>query len=296
VHLSVSVPGSCGEFIQGRWHGTPFLLTCPIDLYSTATVHEGEQGPLQPKAKAALAATLAYLGQPAFPYSLSIQSQLPPGKGMASSTADIAAVSVAVATALGKTLSAAEIGHLAATIDAVDGVFAHGLALVNYSTGDILRTYGPVPPMKIAILDAGGIVQTEDFHAATDRLVPAHTEAAAQALASLKDKVTAETLGKAAIPVLEGILMKAEGFSLTLTGYDLEQLIRLAKQHGALGVNTAHSGTICGILFPADRREADIEETAKTIAGTLGTYTYYRTVRLISGGVRIQKEGIHATL
>lgn len=289
MHLSVSVPGSCGEFIQGRWHGTPFLLTCPIDLYSTATVHEGEQGPLQPKAKAALAATLAYLGQPAFPYSLSIQSQLPPGKGMASSTADIAAVSVAVATALGKTLSAAEIGHLAATIDAVDGVFAHNLALVNYSTGDILRTYGPVPPMKIAILDAGGIVQTEDFHAATDRLVPAHTEAAAQALASLKDKVTAETLGKAAT-------RSAVAHQPYLPKPDLEQLIRLAKQHGALGVNTAHSGTICGILFPADRREADIEETAKTIAGTLGTYTYYRTVRLISGGVRIQKEGIHATL
>lgn len=289
MHLSVSVPGSCGEFIQGRWHGTPFLLTCPIDLYSTATVHEGEQGPLQPKAKAALAATLAYLGQPAFPYSLSIQSQLPPGKGMASSTADIAAVSVAVATALGKTFSAAEIGHLAATIDAVDGVFAHGLALVNYSTGDILRTYGPVPPMKIAILDAGGIVQTEDFHAATDRLVPAHTEAAAQALASLKDKVTAETLGKAAT-------RSAVAHQPYLPKPDLEQLIRLAKQHGALGVNTAHSGTICGILFPADRREADIEETAKTIAGTLGTYTYYRTVRLISGGVRIQKEGIHATL
>nr|WP_281386306.1 GHMP kinase [Megasphaera hominis] len=236
-----------------------------------------------------MAATLAYLGQPAFPYSLSIQSQLPPGKGMASSTADIAAVSVAVATALGKTLSAAEIGHLAATIDAVDGVFAHGLALVNYSTGDILRTYGPVPPMKIAILDAGGIVQTEDFHAATDLLVPAHTEAAAQALASLKDKVTAETLGKAAT-------RSAVAHQPYLPKPDLEQLIRLAKQHGALGVNTAHSGTICGILFPADRREADIEETAKTIAGTLGTYTYYRTVRLISGGVRIQKEGIHATL
>lgn len=289
MHLSVSVPGSCGEFIQGRWHGTPFLLTCPIDLYSTATVREGEQGPLQPKAKAALAATLAYLGQPAFPYSLSVQSQLPPGKGMASSTADIAAVSVAVATALGKTLSAAEIGHLAATIDAVDGVFARNLALVNYSTGDILRTYGLVPPMKIAILDAGGTVQTEDFHAATDRLVPQHTEAAAQALASLKDKVTAETLGKAAT-------CSAVAHQPYLPKPDLEQLIRLAKQHGALGINTAHSGTICGILFPADRREADIEETAKAIAGTLGTYTYYRTVRLISGGVRIPKEGIHATL
>ena len=27
---------------------------------------------------------------------------------------------------------------------------------------------------------------------------------------------------RAAIPVLEGILLKAEGFSLTLTGYDME--------------------------------------------------------------------------
>ena len=40
-------------------------------------------------------------------------------------------------------------------------------------------------------------------------------------LASAIDGVSRAITNRAAIPVLEGIYMKAEGFNLTLTGYDL---------------------------------------------------------------------------
>ena len=39
-------------------------------------------------------------------------------------------------------------------------------------------------------------------------------------LASAIDGVSRAITNRAAIPVLEGIYMKAEGFNLTLTGYD----------------------------------------------------------------------------
>ena len=36
--LEVLVPGSCGEIAQGWRDGQPFLVTCPIGLYSRALV------------------------------------------------------------------------------------------------------------------------------------------------------------------------------------------------------------------------------------------------------------------
>ena len=41
MELIVRVPGSCGEIMQGYWQGEPFLVTCPIDRYSTVTVRPG---------------------------------------------------------------------------------------------------------------------------------------------------------------------------------------------------------------------------------------------------------------
>ena len=42
-------------------------------------------------------------------------------------------------------------------------------------------------------------------------------------LASAIEGVSRAITNRAAIPVLEGIYMKAEGFNLTLTGYDMER-------------------------------------------------------------------------
>ena len=36
--LEVWVPGSCGEIAQGWRDGQPFMVTCPIGLYSRALV------------------------------------------------------------------------------------------------------------------------------------------------------------------------------------------------------------------------------------------------------------------
>lgn len=41
MELIVRVPGSCGEVMQGFWQGRPFLVTCPIDRYSTVVVLPG---------------------------------------------------------------------------------------------------------------------------------------------------------------------------------------------------------------------------------------------------------------
>jgi uncharacterized protein involved in propanediol utilization len=89
--------GTCGELVQGFVDGTHFLVTCPVNLYSRVSValYPGEptiMGPKDcPKSRAAVQATLAYLGKQNLAAKFVVCSSLPRGKGMASSSADGAA-------------------------------------------------------------------------------------------------------------------------------------------------------------------------------------------------------------
>lgn len=38
ARASASAPGACGELAQGMWEGNLVMVTCPIDMFSTATV------------------------------------------------------------------------------------------------------------------------------------------------------------------------------------------------------------------------------------------------------------------
>ena len=64
---TVAVPGTCGELVQGVVDGTSFLVTCPVNLYSTVSVelYHGRRfvsGPAScPKTAQAVRRTLDYL-------------------------------------------------------------------------------------------------------------------------------------------------------------------------------------------------------------------------------------------
>ena len=136
MKLTVKVPGSCGELVQGTREGVPFLVTCPVNLYTTVTVtdenmaHRG----LGAKAEKALERTLHYLGETSFPYGITLSSELPIGKGMASSSADIAAVCYAVAAVFGHEITAPEVSRIAAGIEPTDGIFFDGVVRLNHMT------------------------------------------------------------------------------------------------------------------------------------------------------------------
>ena len=77
MHITAKVPGSCGELVQGTVQGIPFLVTCPVNLYTRVTISDTPQAPdgLGSKSKTALERTLQYLGQKDFPYGISLTSE-----------------------------------------------------------------------------------------------------------------------------------------------------------------------------------------------------------------------------
>jgi len=230
--ITVKMCGTCGELAQGFYRGEPVLITCPIEKFSTATVSDefvGVEG-LGSKSLAMFDKVLNVYGVREFKWGLRLTSELPRGKGMASSSADIAAVAQAVAISLGKNFSPAELGKLCATIEPTDGIFYSGVVAMNPLTGQLIKNIRAQEKFQVAVFDYGDTVDTLKFNRRSDFVFP-----------TLDDEINF-TLTKQSALANQNILPKPH----------LEQLMNFARDLGAIAVNVAHSGTVAGIFFHAE--------------------------------------------
>ena len=175
MKVVVKMRGTCGELAQGFFQGEPLLITCPIEKFSTVVVSDefaGVEG-LGEKSLAMLENVLKIFGAEKN-FGVRLTSELPRGKGMASSSADIAAVAQAVALSLNKNFSPAELGKLCAAIEPTDGIFYLGVVAMNPLTGCLVKKIRAQEKFQIAVFDYGGgatgvfITCTHDF-LGTDR-------------------------------------------------------------------------------------------------------------------------------
>ena len=232
MKIVVKMRGTCGELAQGFFRGEPLLITCPIEKFSTCTVSDefaGVDG-LGTKSRTMLRKILRHLDATDFKLGVRLTSELPRGKGMASSSADIAAVAQAVAQSLGKNLSPAELGQLCAAIEPTDGIFYGGVVAMNPLTGRLVKKISAREKFSIAVFDYGGTVDTLTFNRRSDFSLP-----------TLPDVIDFALVKKSAL-ANQTILPKR----------GLLELTDFAAELGALGVNVAHSGTVAGIFFRAD--------------------------------------------
>lgn len=284
MELIVRVPGSCGELAQGYAGGEPFLITCPIDRCAKAVVKDDGLGCVAAgeKSRAALAKTLQCLGVSQFPFSLYVASELPSGKGMASSSADIGAVAVAAATACGRSITEQEIASIAASIEPTDGVFCRGVVAINYQTGKILHSFGVMPALAIAMFDLGGTVDTLAFHRQYDEAARMYSADAERILPLLTPPYTAEHLGAAAT-------YSALAHQRVVCKLQLPALLEIGKAFGAVGVNIGHSGTVCGLLFSEHCSVAWLDDCVGPYIAERLAAAYMGAAVLSSGGWTIER-------
>lgn len=163
---------------------------------------------------------------------------------MASSTADVVACVRALAAASAETLSPSAIGRLAASIEPTDAIMHDGVVIADHSTGECLRRPAWTPQFAIAMfvppatrkttagLHPGQVERQTDYAALLDAIDDAvrAEDAAAFASAATRSAVLNEAF--VPNPLLQAILARP-------------------TQRGALGYCVGHSGTVCGVLFPA---------------------------------------------
>ena len=261
--LKIKVCGSCGEFVQGFFNGAPMLITCPIKKFSTVEISDeffGIEG-LGEKSLKMLKKTLEFLEIKNFNCGIKLTSELPRGKGMASSSADLAAVAKAVALFFGKNISAEEIAKLATSIEPTDGIFFSGVVAMNPVKGQFLKNISVPKNLTVAIFDYGGEVDTVKFNRRSNFQISA-----------LDDFLNFELIEKSALANQEILYKK-----------NLREIISFAKSLGAVTVNVAHSGTVTGIFFYND--DKNIDAKISEIARRFDCIKFLTKTKLIDGGI-----------
>ena len=266
--------------------GSHFLVTCPIDMYSSAQVEVTTgagriSGPADsPKARNAVKLTLAYFRQYGMDARLRLSGPLPRGKGMASSSADVCAAIVATAMALGREITPPETASIALQVEPSDGIMFPGIAMFDHRDGSLARVLGEPPPMRVMALDFGGRVDTLAFNDVNREKILMRLERRHQESLSC---ITSGIQNGDPEAIARGATISALANQKILFKPQLEAVIELAPEVGAAGVNVAHSGTVIGMLFPD--ADADLDGAVALAREKLPGLRQTFLCRVVGGGV-----------
>ncbi|MDZ3952349.1 kinase [Bacillus thuringiensis] len=263
--------GTCGELVQGCINNQNFMITFPIPLTACAKAEfiRGGEILILPnyKHKAAKAAemllhSLKDLGivDKELGVSVTIETQLIEGKGMASSTADIVAVCRAISHLCNYPIGPWEISNICTSIEPSDGVMYQSVVVYDFFKGCLLEDIGPLMPMRLLIIDNGEVVDTVSFKriAYTADEMKKILGAYDLATRGIK-KQDIELLGRAA--TISAHVNQRRHYKK-----ELNDIIAILPELGAYGVSIAHSGSIFALLFAADEDMIQIEGAKNRIS------------------------------
>lgn len=291
-------PATCGELMQGAIDNRDFLVNCPIDLHARASVFTADNDGLlvrnagqYGKVVEAIDLLESYLDTrqdararqlPARQggMELLVSSRVPRGKGMASSSADLAAAVSAVCEIRGQCVTPMEVSRLIAHIEPSDSVHLPGIAHVNQITGAVHACLPAPDDLNVLVVDCGGEIDTLAFDRARAhavyRRVQTRLKAALKLMTcslQLRDPVGVALAATISARISQQILPKPV----------FEDLLNSSISEGALGVNCAHSGTVLGVLHRgSDGLEERLSESIRQRFGS--DLTIIGNHRIIAGG------------
>ncbi len=281
---TVRAPGVCGVLAQGVLGDMPFSVTCPVDFYSRVRVEVSGDGPGVEaprdfeKTVAAVRRTLAHLRRAKLRAEVQVSSPIPRGRGLGSSTADLAAAIAATALALGEELSPYDIAQIALSIEPTGGAMMPGIALFDHRAGMVRESLGAPPPMEIVALDFGGMSGSSlDDRTRRWKAVDRRTD---EALGLIRRGIAE----KSPALVGQGATVAAEAGSQIESRPRLEELVTFARDVGAVGVNGGHGAGVSGVLLDATQRRGKSTYIKARQAFPDAETVYH--FRMLGGGVQ----------
>ncbi|QXM05648.1 cobalamin biosynthesis protein [Crassaminicella indica] len=286
-------PASCGELLQGIIGKGEKLISYPINIYSSVTVEEKKAPVRDPKFKKAINAmykTIDYFGlhkSVGDTLSIKVDSNIPIEKGMASSTADIAATVAVTAKLIGKEISLDELAKICTQIEPTDSTIFHTLTLFDHLNGVRINSFDWDLNLDILILESQESLNTQVFrrkdYSCLRAINKPKVEKAYEIFKLGYEKRDPSLLGKAAtISALanQNILYKEK----------LEEIVDISLKLGCYGVNVAHSGTVLGIIFEKNKiHRAELVDRLQE-KGVYEYYYKYYFAKMVKGGVSIVSE------
>lgn len=265
---TATVHGTFGELLQGyRRHADSgyqhFLFTLPVAEYcatSTVSLTPGQCRPsVQPagrtRALTAAANVARALGLSSAEVNLEIDSNIPVGKGCASSTADVMASVAALLDAANSRTPAAVVHALgslvAKEIEWGDYVFSDSITLCLQRTHTLVHAYATDLRWFIVGVDEGGVVDTAAFHR-RQRESKRHAQYFDLLAAQLDTALRVSDFTTAAHIATESALINQR----ELPKRNMALMQQVAASAGALGIAIAHTGTVIGLIFSGHQSDA----------------------------------------
>lgn len=282
---------SFGELVQGCSRDSRSLISLPIKSKSNATIDINLSPDIinsNVNCRLSKSRIIAeYLISRIFPNTpffadLKIESDIPVGKGLSSSTADTNATVNAILNATGHYLSDQDKSMLFSIFEPHDPVHLSNCCLYNPDTGELIEDFNFVPPVSIISLDYGGILDTIiEKERSSDSYDQERVNSYEKDLSDIS-----EALRKKSV---EDIFNISHRSSLREINYhpiwslvDID-ILKISRQLSSYGAVLTHSGTCIGFAMPHDinQDERDRAESVLEPVKSLCKYcnlNWYHTV------------------
>ena len=274
-------PASCGEFVQGILDNEEYLSSYAIDMFSIASLEEKKEDINlgSKKSRKAIEKVFEKFNIPieeSKNISLDLKSNIPIGKGMASSTADIGATIKATLSILNKKLNDEEISLIASEIEPTDSIILYKNSIFNPLNGRVKKYLSSFDNGRVIILEPKEVLETKIIRSNPNYL---------------NIKLENKSIIKKSFNLLEKGLknndLKLIGEACTLSSLAnenihkkpyLNEIIEISQNMNAYGVNIAHSGTVIGILID---KNMDYERIINHL-NNLPLSDYYKKIHLVN--------------
>lgn len=286
-----SCPGTCGELVQGYIGKNEYISSYCIDLYSRATVSEKKSSkkfsrPRKSKSIEASSLVFEYFGlnkNQVDNLHISIKSNIPIGKGMASSTADIGACIMATLDYLDKDMKADEISRLVAKIEATDSIFYPEVCIFDPIKGEKRESLGYLPYKRILILEPENRINTMKMrgHKEYYKFLRENKSITKKSFEMIRDGIKKQD---------KNLLRKAcensaiANENIKKTPY-LRELIKISRECECGFLNISHTGTVIGIALDEN---TDVERLIHEIKHSEISSVYKKQYirKIVRGGLR----------
>lgn len=277
--------GSFGELLQGILPGDDreFLVTLPIEKYAVAHFfpREGSETievfPSWKTKSLQLASGLLRMLSPRVGGQLYLASEIPCGKGLSSSSADLVATARAIESYLGVQIPVDELCRSLSQVEPTDGVMFPESVVYFHVQGALCERLGTLSKVKILSLDEGGWVKTLEYH---QRCAPRPPVERIQEFGALLERLRSGFRRNALQEIGAVSTRSAYINQETNPKKNLERVHSICEQTGGAGLITTHSGTCLGILYDASGpgHEEDLARVATELRA-YGKVDVYATVK-----------------
>lgn len=261
-------PGSIGEIIQGNYKGIDILMSCPINLFTKVRVFEcnSVKKGLNVKSIMLLENLLKKWNLQEYINKLDIEikSNIPKGKGFASSTADLCGTYHSLIKLFNREFHEEELIRECIKIEPTDSIIFDEMTIFDYKNGIFKECVGDYLEFYLLAFEGQNTVNTVEFN----KKVSVPLSSIDDIIDDLKDGIGQKDIKKIAQVSTESIIRNQNRLKYDI----LSEIIRQKDITGGLGILGAHSGDLMAIIFD------DSEKAERALNKTKASKAYKRYI------------------